>query len=184
MAGMKNKEHNYNKHLFPAGMLKAGFQPALQVTVLASWLYMFDGNRGPMWKNKSSSSQQMRNDRKCIRRKTPLWCSRFILLCSMNWIYSASMLGGRFLNYQFHLQSKTLGCTNSSSISTGNQWNTILHVLENANTAELIHFKSPKQFNNGWKEMRYFKVKLVDVLGHEDSGYMDGERYLFSSYWL
>ena len=76
--GRTAKAPNYNKHLFPAGMLKAGFQPALQVTVLASWLYMFDGNRGPMWKNKSSSSANEEWSEMHLK-KTPLWCSRFIL---------------------------------------------------------------------------------------------------------
>lgn len=104
--------------------------------------------------------QQMRNGRKCIWRKHRCGVPGLFSLCSMNWIYSASMLGGRFSNYQFHLQSKTLGCTNSSSVSTGNQWNTILHVLENANTAELIHFKSSQTIQQRMKGDEIFQSKV------------------------
>lgn len=54
-------------------------------------------------------------------KKTPLWCSRFILSVQHELNLFSSHAWGPFSNYQFHLQSKTLGCTNGSSISTGNQ---------------------------------------------------------------
>ena len=70
----------------------------------------------------------MRNDWKCIWRKHHCGVPGLFSLCSMNWIYSAPVLGGSFSNYQccqFHLQSKKLGCTIGSSIAACNHLNTL-----------------------------------------------------------
>ena len=50
--GRTAKAPDYNKHLFPARMLKAGFQPALQVTILANWLHVWWKHRANVEKHK------------------------------------------------------------------------------------------------------------------------------------